>query len=207
MRSPGRMRGRRQARRADRAARRRRCRRTCRRRAPRSTTLVSPATICTPAASRRRGDRLDLGAQVVGREALLEDQRERQRQRPRAGDGEVVDGAVDRELADRAAREAQRLDDEGVGRHRELRAVDVERAGVAHRVELRRAEGGDEQALDQALRRLAAGAVGHRDALVAELRALAARGLDDPEDALLAARGRLGARRHQTTSRSRAKRP
>ena len=49
---------------------------------------------------------------VVGVEALLEDQRQRQRERPRAGHGEVVDRAVDGQLADRAAREADRLDDE-----------------------------------------------------------------------------------------------
>ena len=48
------------------------------------------------------------------------------------------------------------------------------------------AEGGREQALDQRLRRLAAGAVRHRDPLVLEPRALGARGLDDPEDPLLA---------------------
>ena len=67
--------------------------------------------------ARRRGDRLDLGAQVVGREALLEHERERQRERARAGHREVVDRAVDGELADRAAGEADRLDDEAVGRH------------------------------------------------------------------------------------------
>ena len=71
--------------------------------------------------ARRRGDRLDLGAQHLGLQALLEDQRQRQRERPRAGHREVVDGAVDRELADRAAGEADRLDDEAVGRHRQRR--------------------------------------------------------------------------------------
>ena len=41
---------------------------------PRSTTFVSPAMTSTPAASAARGDRLDLGPQHVGVEALLEDQ-------------------------------------------------------------------------------------------------------------------------------------
>ena len=82
-----------------------------------------------------RGDRLDLGPQLLGVEALLEDQRQRQRERPRAGHREVVDGAVDRELADRAAGEADRLDDEAVGRHRQPSAVDLDRAGVAHLLE------------------------------------------------------------------------
>ena len=93
---------------------------------PRSTTFVSPATISTPAASAAVGDRLDLGPQLVGRQALLEDQREAERERPRAGHREVVDGAVHRELADRAAGEADRLDDEAVGRQREV----VDDAGV-----------------------------------------------------------------------------
>jgi hypothetical protein len=41
-------------------------------------------------------------------------------------------------------------------------------------------------ALDELRRRLAAGAVGHRDRVVAELRALGPGGLDDPEDRVLA---------------------
>ena len=57
-------------------------------------------------------------------EALLEHHREAERQRPRAGDGEVVDRAVDRQLADRAAGEADRLDDEAVGRQRDVDAAD-----------------------------------------------------------------------------------
>jgi hypothetical protein len=55
-------------------------------------------------------DGVNLGAQLVGGQALLEDEREAQRHRARPGHGEVVDGPVDRELADRPAREAQRLD-------------------------------------------------------------------------------------------------
>ena len=158
---------------------------------PRSTTFVSPATISTPAASAAARDRLDLGAQVLGGQPLLEHQREAERERPRAGHGEVVDRAVDRELADRAAGEAQRPDDVGVGRERELDAVDDDAPGVGHLAERVARERRHEQPLDQALRRLAAGAVGHRDLRIAELRALAARGLDDPEDLLLA----LGDRR------------
>ena len=42
---------------------------------PRSTTLVSPATISHAGGGRGRGDRVDLGAQHVGVQALLEDQR------------------------------------------------------------------------------------------------------------------------------------
>ena len=137
---------------------------------PRSTTLVSPATISTPADAGRVGDRLDLGPQLVRRQALLEHERERQRERPRPGDREVVHGAVHRELADRAAGEPQRLDDVGVGREREPDAVDDELAGIGHRLERLAAERRHEQPLDQRLGRLPAGAVGHRDLRVAELR-------------------------------------
>jgi hypothetical protein len=49
--------------------------------------------------ARGGGDRVDLRAQVAGREALLEDEREREGGRARAGDREVVDRAVDGEVA------------------------------------------------------------------------------------------------------------
>ena len=98
---------------------------------PRSTTLVSPVTISTPAVSRSGGDRLDLGPQLLGWQALLEHQREAERLRPRAGHRQVVDGAVDRELADRSAGEAHRPHDEAVGGHRQAEAVDRHDPGVA----------------------------------------------------------------------------
>jgi hypothetical protein len=123
-------------------------------------------------------DRLDLLAQHAGVEPLLEDHRDCDRQRARARDGEVVDGAVNGQLADRAAREAQRLDHEAVG-------GDEHVAGGARVIELGHAERGREQAFDQRLGRLAAGAVRDRDRGVLEARPLRARGLDDPEDPLL----------------------
>ena len=134
----------------------------------------------------RRGDRLDLRAQHVGVEPLLEHHGEADGLGAGARDSEVVDRAVDGQLADRTAGEADRLDDEAVGRQRDLHAADRHGAGVGQRGERGRAEGGDEQALDQRLRGLAARSVGHRDVGVLEARALGARGLDDAEDALLA---------------------
>ena len=125
-------------------------------------------------------------------------QRERQRQRARAGHGEVVDRAVDRELADRAAGEADRLDDEAVGREREP----VDAPGVAQLLQASLPKAGTKQPLDQGLRRLAAGAVRHRDLRVAEARAAAAR--------TRSIRARASCSRvsvAHTTSRSRAKRP
>ena len=79
-------------------------------------------------------------------------------------------------------------------------------AGVGQLVERVGMERRGEQALDQSLSRLAAGPVGHGDPRVAELRALAAGRLDDPEDRLLSLRDSRAVG-HQTTSRSRAKRP
>ena len=101
----------------------------------------------------------------------------------RSRDGQVVDGSVHREIPDRAAREAERLDDEGIGREGERSAADLDRRRVLRDLSTER---GLEQALDQALGGLAARSVGHVDALVAELAALGAGRLDDPEDALLA---------------------
>ena len=51
---------------------------------PRSTTLVSPATICDVCGAGGAGDRLDLGAQVVRGETLLQHERDAQRERARA---------------------------------------------------------------------------------------------------------------------------
>ena len=153
---------------------------------PRSTTFVSPVTISTPAA---RGRAAIASTSARSTSASRPSSRISDRlsaSGPRAGDGEVVDRAVDGELADRAAREADRLDDEAVGGHRELRAADLDRARVGELVERLGGERGEQDALDQRGGRLAARAVGHRDALVAELRALGARGLDDLEDPLLA---------------------
>ena len=144
----------------------------------------------TKVVERGHADSMYICTTGVGRrESLLEHERERQRERPRAGDGEVVDGAVHGQLADRAAREADRLDDEAVGGQRQPRTADLDGAGVAELGERLVGERRQQQALDQRLGRLAAGAVRHRDPLVAELRLLRARRLDDPEDPLLAGRG------------------
>ncbi len=152
-------------------------------------------------------DRLDLGTQDVARETLLEDHREAERERPGTAHGEVVDGAVDRELADRSAREAQGLDDEAVGREREPRRTGLDRRDIRQRVERRRGEGGDEDALDQRLGRLATGAVRHRDVRVPQFRSSRSLLGDHVQHALLSlADARTGGHAH-TTSRSRAKRP
>ena len=64
----------------------------------------------------------------------------REPQRLGAGDGEVVDGAVDRQVADVAAREEERLDDVRVGREGEPRPVAVDDRRVAERLQQRGSE-------------------------------------------------------------------
>ena len=69
-----------------------------------------------PGGGPHRGDD---APQVGNRKALLDHESGRQPERPRADHREVVDGAVDGELADVAARELERVHDVRVGRERE----------------------------------------------------------------------------------------
>ena len=117
-------------------------------------------------------DRLDLGAQLVGRQALLEDS-ERLSASGRAP-------ATARSLTvPLTASSPIEPPGKRIGLTTKLSVVSASRAPSTVTRRRRRArpsaraEGRHEQALDQRLRRLAAGAVGHRDALVAELRPLA----------------------------------
>ena len=105
------------------------------------------------------GHRLRDPAKVLEREAFLDHERGGKPQRLGAGDGEVVDRAVHGQLADVAAREEERLDDERVGREREP----VGNGGVAELVEQRVGELPSEELLDELPGRLPARAVGERD--------------------------------------------
>ena len=138
---------------------------------PRSTTLVSPETISTPAAAAAgRSPRPRRAARR--RPAPPRGQRERQRKRPGARHREVVNGAVHGQLADRAAGEADRLDDEA---SRSSSRASTPSTRLLPRRRARRArppEGRHEQPLDQRLRCLAAGAVRHGDLLGLEAWAL-----------------------------------
>jgi hypothetical protein len=145
---------------------------------------------------RRGGDCGDLGFEILGRKTLLEDDGKRQRERLRAAHRQVVHRPVDRQVADRPTGEANRLDHEAVCRDRKP----VHDCGVRVFAET---EGRAEEPLDERKGRLTAGAVCHRDLRVAEPERLRLDPLDQPQNVLLGAR--LG--RHQTTARSRAKRP
>ncbi len=114
---------------------------------------------------RGRGARgLHHAAEILHREPLLEDERERERDRVRAAHGEVVDGPVHRELADVAAGEEDGGDDVRVGRERDTRAASHrEDRGVVEPLEGRVPERGDEELLDEAGREQAAAAVADQD--------------------------------------------
>ena len=97
----------------------------------------------------------------------------------------VVDCAVDRQLADRAARETQRL------HHKRSVVTPVGPSTLtvpasASASSAGEANAGTNSPSIERRRGLAAGSVGHRDVRVAELRPLGARRLDDREDLRLA---------------------
>jgi hypothetical protein len=134
-----------------------------------------------------RGHDLD---QVGDREALLQDEPGGQVERGRAGHRQVVDGPVDREVADVAAGKDQRRHHVGVGGQSDPAAVHVELGGVFQGLEQRVAERVQEDRLDQGPGGLAAGPVGHGDPLLADLRPAAPGLVDAVEDLLLAVGGR-----------------
>ena len=115
---------------------------------------------------RGMGGGLRDAAQLVEGEPLLDDVRERQRDRPGAHHREVVDRAVDRELADIATGEFERRDDEGVRRKGQPLATDGEHGGVVQRPAGRRyAECRRDEVAHERRRQLATGAVTEHDAL------------------------------------------
>ena len=63
------------------------------------------------------GHGVDDGGELGQRESFFEDEAGAQKLWIGAGDGEIVDGAVHGELADRTAGKKQRLHDEGIGAH------------------------------------------------------------------------------------------
>ena len=206
MRSPGRSAGGRERRARVDDARARSCRCTWRRRGRARPPSCRRRRLRRPRPRAARAIASTSAFSSSAGEALLEHEGQGERERPRARHGEVVDRPVHRELADRAAGEADRLDDERVGGEGDVAAGERDDPGVAERVERGRGEGRQQQPLDQALRRLAAGAVGHRDAGVAELRALGAGRLDDAEDALLSRCLARTCGRHRPLSRARTAR-
>ena len=86
----------------------------------------------------------------------------------RAGNRQIVHGAIDREFADGAAGKTQRLHDKTIRGHRDPRAVDLNVRGVAQRSVERRNRSGANKSFDQSAAGLASGAVRHFDLRIAK---------------------------------------
>ena len=106
-------------------------------------------------------------AQELDGDALLDNHRAGEIERPRAADGEIVDRAAHGKLADIAAGKHQRIDHEGIGGEGEPVAMggnlgEIESRLILERGERGVVEGGDEHVVDQILHGLAAAAMGER---------------------------------------------
>ena len=82
---------------------------------PRSTTFVSPVTSFTPAVIGRGTHRLHDAPEILHRQTFLQNETGREIKRARAAHGEIVNGAMNGQLADVAAREKNRADDKRIG--------------------------------------------------------------------------------------------
>ena len=127
------------------------------------------------------------GTEHLHLQALFEDESGRQPQRLCPAARQVVDGAVDGEVADVAAREEQGVDHVGVGGQSDPRRPDVQHGGVS-RDAAGGTEGRQEEVLDEFLGQDAAAAVAHYDP-----RGFAQRQRTDPV-------GRVDGTRHAQTT-------
>ena len=110
--------------------------------------------------------RLHLRLQHLGRRSGLDDQTAYERKRCRAGDRQIVDRSVYRQLADRSAGKSQRTHDEAVGRHRDPNVAHGQTRRIGER--LAGAYERCNEPFDEAAARLAAGAVRHVDLCILE---------------------------------------
>ncbi len=107
--------------------------------APRPTTLVSPVTIRAPAFAAARAADAVIAPQLLERQPLLDDVGERDRDRLGAHHRQVVDRAVDGQLADVPARERERADTTNESVVNASRcAADLDDRGVVERAARRR---------------------------------------------------------------------
>ena len=161
--------------------------------APRLTTLVSPVTISTPAASAAAGHVGDDGAQLGHREPLLEDERGRQPggRAPITARSLTVPWTARWPIDPPGNRSGLTTKESVLNTSRS--PVGRSRSGaVGQRGQRLVGEGVHEDGVDQGVRRLAPGTVGQRDDLVGESGAAPAELLDSVEDGGLAASGPAG---------------
>ena len=141
---------------------------------PRSTTFVSPVTSAHSDRAAGRRHRLDDAGEVSHREALLEHVAGAQEERLGPAHREVVHRPVHGERADVAAREEGGRDDERVGGEGEPLDAHRHDRAVAERLEVRVAERGGEERLDEPGGPAPAAAVGElHDVAVVERRGAA----------------------------------
>ena len=139
---------------------------------PRSTTLVSPATSATFASSHAWRIDAAIRSSSGNGKALLEDEGRCQVERPCPADGQVVDRAVNRQLADVAAGKEERTDHERIGGDGDPRRIGSPAAGQAdgclvfERGQHVVAVGGQKQPLDELGTQEPAAAVAEHDAVV-----------------------------------------
>src|SRR5688572_9801297 len=137
------------------------------------------------------GHRLYFVGQRLGLQPLLDDEGGGERERGGAGDGQVVDRTVDRELSYGPAGEHEGTHDEGVGGQGYSGVPKGKRCRVSERGKRRVVEGRQQETLDELVGRLAPGAVAHVYARGGEPRRPPAVLLQRVEDALFFALAHL----------------
>ncbi len=109
------------------------------------------------------GHGADFGLKNLRRQPGLQDESDDDGLRSCAGNGQVIDGPIDRELADRAAGKTQRLHHEAICSDGQLRSCNFERGGITQRLSGGAEKKRSKQAFDQPAAGNSARAVGHFD--------------------------------------------
>ena len=114
--------------------------------------------------------RRDDCAQRVHLQAFFQNESGAQVERACATHGEIVDRAIDCEIADVAAGKNQRAHNERIGRKRQARAVDRQHRAIVPLLERVVREGGHENLFDELMGQASAAAVREDDAVVSDSR-------------------------------------
>jgi len=139
----------------------------------------------------------DDAPELLDRHPLFQHEAHREVERRCARGRHVVHRAADRQPADVAAREEQRMHHVGVGGKRETTGGEVERGGVVHPTQHLVTELGHEELLDELLHHGAAATVGEQDAVGSH-----GSGLRSGRGALTPCRSRCSGSMRRTSPRS-----